>query len=337
MMVGEGYLDQYVGESTICRSMTDGKLWFSSRFVFPESKNLARASLVDLSKENIYWVDEPKTELGEKELILTTDAFKFTDYDKPDNFEDMAKRMREDNEYTAWKDFYGTDADDGGAGEKGYKVVGIMEPTAEIYSSVICHDYLYTQFVDVGDNVYNYAVGGMPEGKNNIRKLVKFCYAEGEKNQFWIRNAATWKLDSVSEMLHKFARIFLFVGLGFALFAALMLANFISTSISYKKEEIGILRAIGSRGYDVFRIFFAESSVIAFINFVLSTVIVGIASSVLNEVIRDKFGQLFTVLDFGMRQGVLLLFVSTIVAFLASYFPVYRVATMKPIDAIRNK
>ena len=130
---------------------------------------------------------------------------------------------------------------------------------------------------------------------------------------------------------------FVWAGLFFALFAALMLANFIAVSISYKRQEIGILRAIGSRSNDVFRIFFAESFIIAMINFLLSSVGVGIVTTVINRTIRTQLNVLVTVLGFGIRQIALLLAVSLLVAALASFFPVRRIAAKRPIDAIRGR
>ena len=116
-----------------------------------------------------------------------------------------------------------------------------------------------------------------------------------------------------------------------------MLSNFIATSISHKKQEIGILRAIGSRGADVFRIFFSESLIIALVNFVLSAVGVGVATAVINYFIRTKMNVLITVLHFGVRQIGLLFVLSIAIAALASFLPVKRIASKKPIDAIRNR
>ncbi|MBR4973662.1 MAG: FtsX-like permease family protein, partial [Clostridia bacterium] len=112
---------------------------------------------------------------------------------------------------------------------------------------------------------------------------------------------------------------------------------FIGTSISYKKQEIGILRAIGSRSNDVFRIFFAESFIIAMINFVLSASGVFAATMIINNILRNEIGILLTILSFDLRQVVLLLFVSVAVAFIASYIPVKRIASKRPIDAIRDR
>ena len=116
-----------------------------------------------------------------------------------------------------------------------------------------------------------------------------------------------------------------------------MLANFIATSISYKKQEIGILRAIGSRSNDVFRIFFSESFVIAMINFVLSAVGVGVVTAVVNSFLRNRVGILVTVLSFGVRQVALIFVVSIAIAFVASFIPVKKIASKRPIDAIRNR
>ena len=116
-----------------------------------------------------------------------------------------------------------------------------------------------------------------------------------------------------------------------------MFANFIATSISYKKQEIGILRAIGSRSNDVFRIFFSESFLIAMINFVLSAAGTCAVTAFINYVIRNHYGILVTVLNFGVRQCLLLFAVSLLVALIASFFPVKKIASKRPIDAIRNR
>ena len=73
------------------------------------------------------------------------------------------------------------------------------------------------------------------------------------------------------------------------------------------------------------------------INFVLSAVGVGIVTSVINHAIRTELNVLVTVLSFGIRQTVLLLLVSLLVAALASFFPVRRIAAKRPIDAIRDR
>ena len=69
-------------------------------------------------------------------------------------------------------------------------------------------------------------------------------------------------IDVLDELVNICWKIFLVLGIILALFSTLLLSNFISISIANKQKEIGILRAVGARGADVFKIFISESLVI---------------------------------------------------------------------------
>ena len=129
----------------------------------------------------------------------------------------------------------------------------------------------------------------------------------------------------------------MYVALGFCLFASLMLMNFIATSISYKKREIGILRALGSKKSDVFGIFFNESLIIAFINFVLASIGCMVTTGLLNAMLRKEYELKITIFNFGIRQLALILVISVAVAFISSLIPVSKIAKKQPIDAINNR
>ena len=133
------------------------------------------------------------------------------------------------------------------------------------------------------------------------------------------------------------AKIFLYIAIGFAVFAALMLMNFISTSISYKKREIGVLRALGARGSDVFGIFLNESTIIALINFALAAVATIVGCKIINAEVIKALGMEISLLNVGIRQVLLILAVSWGSAFIASLLPVSKIARKHPIDAINNR
>ena len=152
-----------------------------------------------------------------------------------------------------------------------------------------------------------------------------------------MNNAVVYELDTFNTVIKAAAKIVFWIGVFFAVFASLLMANFISVSISYKKQEIGILRAIGSRSNDVFRIFFSESFIIAMIEFVLTSVLCLAAVIVINHIIRNETGILITMLHFGIRQILLTFVISIAVSALASFFPVRKTAAKKPIDAIRGR
>ena len=140
-------------------------------------------------------------------------------------------------------------------------------------------------------------------------------------------------LEMVDSMIQELSTIFLYVGIVLAVFAALLLSNFISVSISYKKQEIGILRAVGARSFDVFKIFFSESFVIAAICVAISVV----ASVVLCTVINGELISLInaSLLVFGVTSLVVLIAVAFVTVVVATFLPVWSAAKKKPVESIR--
>ncbi len=341
IMTGEGFVQRMIASRPKIASITEGYISFYADEYGVDSNYLAKLS--DMKDEKIVWLDGAKTALSEREIVVTTDAlalYEIADTGKvyetqEDYYIDVLKNVKP---LSVWKQYFNSSKES--VEESGYKVVGfiVSDPEAsKISSTVICADTLFNEFAEGADSYYQFAVGAMPQQKSDIKNLVGFCYREDSEVRYQIQNSVTYELDAINEALEILSKVFLYIGLGFAAFAALMLANFIGTSISYKKQEIGILRAIGSRSNDVFRIFFAESFIIAMINFVLSMTGVFIATTIINSVMRDSLGILITVLSFGPRQIILLLAVSIAVAFVASYIPVKKIASKRPIDAIRDR
>lgn len=339
IMVGKEKMDKLIAERPPMTTITEGYISFYSN-TGKENEEYGvdsqyLATLDDVKGENIIWIDGEKKSLGEKEIIATMDALQF--YNGIPDTDDYAKYLKTRNTLSAFESsFYD------GENTDGWKLVGIIDNTSEgnkskLNSTVVASDSVFKKYTDGSDNIYSFAVGAMPAEKEDVRSAVEYCYREDSNVRYQIQNSVTFELDSVNDALKIMSKYFFWIGVGFAAFAALMLANFIGTSISYEKQEIGILRAIGSRSNDVFRIFFAESFVIAMINFVLSSIGVFAATVIFNQLMRTQVGILITILSFGPRQLILLLAVSLLVAFIASFLPVKRIASKRPIDAIRNR
>ena len=339
VMTGDGFVEKMVSKRPKITRITEGYIRFTNDDLYADSSYLAR--LQDVKNQKIVWLDGEKSVLGEKEIIVSSDCFgTYADEVSYENETERCKALLESgNNFSSWGELF-EEGLDSYKEVKGYKIVGFI-PTDitenNIFSTVVCSDGLFGKFTDGVDNYYSYAVGSMPKEKLNIKNFVTYCYTEQGDIRYPIQNSVTYELDSINELLKELSKWFLYIGIGFAVFASLMLANFIAISISYKKQEIGILRAIGSRSNDVFRIFFAESFIIAIINFVLSSVGVGVVTFLINYLIRHKAGLLVTILTFSARQVILLLAVSVFVAFIASFVPVKKIASKRPIDAIRDR
>ncbi len=337
IMVGDGHLERIIANRKPVVETVGGNIEIHNKNSYVDSYYLAKLS--DVKNQKIVWLNGTKTSLAEDEIVVSTDNLAI--HEMPEKYYletgefDYTSYLKDNNEYTKWIYSYGGESE-----ESKCKIVGYIPADYENNShirAVVCDDDTFQRLTDGSDKIYNFAVGAMPQDSRELKNLVSYCYREDTNVRYQIQNAITFELDSVNEFLVEFAKIFVYIGLGFALFAALMLSNFIAMSISHKKQEIGILRAIGSRSNDVFRIFFSESFIIAMINFILSTVGVLVITKIINAIIRNELGVLITVLSFTPRQIILLLAVSIFVAFIASFFPVKKIASKKPIDSIRNR
>ena len=135
----------------------------------------------------------------------------------------------------------------------------------------------------------------MPSKRADIEKLVKYCYKTNKNVRYQLQNSVTFELDTVNETLAVFAKVFLYLGIGFAVF------------------------------------------IIAVVNFLLAAVASGAATIFINTLFRKNVGILITILNFGIRQILLLFVISIAVVAIASFIPVYKIASKRPIEAIRNK
>ena len=335
IMVGKEKMEKLISERPPMSEITEGYINFYSPTDNYSVDSNYMARLQDIKGENIIWLDGEKKTLGEKEIIATLDVI--NPYNEELGSEAFAKSLKSKNTLSAWEyNFYNDE------NTEGWKLVGIIDNVTEgnkskLNSTLVTSESVFKKYTEGPDKIYSFAVGAMPAEKEEVRSAVAYCYREDSNIRYQVQNSVTFELDSVNDALKILSKYFFWIGIGFAAFAALMLANFIGTSISYKKQEIGILRAIGSRSNDVFRIFFAESFIIAMINFVLSSIGVFAATVIINQLMRIEVGILITILSFGIRQLLLLLAVSIFVAFIASFLPVKRIASKRPIDAIRNR
>lgn len=209
------------------------------------------------------------------------------------------------------------------------------------YTYALIDDTMYSEISDIRSGKYAFAIAPMVEKESELKSIVKWSYDNSSSNStgkihFALRAGPTELLGMVNNVLENMSEVFLYVGLAFAVFAGLLMMNYIATTISYKKRDIGILRAVGARSFDVFGIFFNESLIIALINFLLSSIATFGFVFYINNMLRSEYNITLTILNFGLRQTALILLLAVGVAAISSAIPVYNIARKKPIDAIRS-
>ncbi len=153
---------------------------------------------------------------------------------------------------------------------------------------------------------------------------------------YCIENPLYTAVSYVNDLAEKLSMAFLIAGIVLSVFAILLLFNFISMSISNKSKEIGILRALGARSIDVFKIFFAESGIIVGICTVLAVFGSFALTYVVNTVLKGVAGVDVVLFVFNPISVVMIIAIAVLVLVLSTFLPVYFVAKKKPVDSIRS-
>ncbi len=238
-----------------------------------------------------------------------------------------------------------------------FNIIGVYYEERNNYSmgKIVISDKAFKTIWDSQKNTLDYYA----ETKTNYVEensavytniYLPFVYSEELANEFWaIYENKNWsendsrlalagnfidQLESVDHTVKELSTAFLYVGLVLAVFAVLLFSNFISVSISNKIKEIGILRAVGARSVDVFKIFFSESFVIAAICVLVSTVTTIIACKIMNIMLATEIGA--SLMVFGFASFGVLVGIAVATAVVATFLPVYSAAKKKPVESIRS-
>ena len=192
-----------------------------------------------------------------------------------------------------------------------------------------------TEYLVPQDIIYDYIYLEFNNNEETISSLSQYTKINNEDvSSYRLNNSLADEVMNANEMVDSISKVFLYAGIVIAVFAILLLSNFISTSISNKTKEIGILRAVGARSADVFKIFLSETFIIAIVCIILS-IIGGIVScSLLNTTVSNITN--ITLFVFGIPSILILIIVAIITTILATFLPVNKAANKKPVDSIRG-
>ena len=182
--------------------------------------------------------------------------------------------------------------------------------------------------------LYKQSVGcGSNNGASFIADLIS--KESGYHIQFY-NNDIYKTIDKNGKTITDFTSAVFIISIVLALFSVFMLFNYISTSIVSKRQSIGILRALGSKGKDIFTMFFTESLVISVINGVIASLVAYGGCLVVNFYIKEFMNITIDFAIFGVSQVVSIMIASIVTGILSSLLPIIKICKEKPVDLIRK-
>ena len=120
------------------------------------------------------------------------------------------------------------------------------------------------------------------------------------------------------------------------LIAVLVTMNYLFTSVAFKSRDIGILKGLGSASHEIFGIFVIEALIIATANFLVSILVSWGLVGLVNNLLQSLFGIPLTIVTLNWVTALVLLVISFVVSILSALIPSYKIANMKPVDAMKR-
>ncbi len=150
-------------------------------------------------------------------------------------------------------------------------------------------------------------------------------------------NQVTYSIEDVGYFFKMLASIFLWVSLGMCAVIIIFMAYYFSGVIMDKKQEIGILRALGASKRGVANIFFAENGIIGAIIAALSVIISIVLSSVTNGLLVKEYALNFPIVIYPVWNVVVLIAATAFSLSLGLLLPLLKTVKKKPVEILREK
>ena len=206
---------------------------------------------------------------------------------------------------------------------------------SELYPVIVNENVIGSYGVYLGQGEYSRIVA--PLSSNGDSKVVANQLNNNDGLVVsWFRNSVLTTLAENEGIIKQASQLFLYVAIILALFSIFMLFNYISVSIVSKRQAIGVLRALGCNGKDVFRMFISESLIIAFINSILAVIISLIGCVLVNSYVKNVMTISANFALYSYRQVIFTVVLCFVTAIISSIIPIVKICKEKPVKLIRE-
>ena len=178
-----------------------------------------------------------------------------------------------------------------------------------------------------------------PNEKSMYNLLEKYPVATYERIELPEFQSNSFISDTIAgfiDLVKSYSKITLYISIIFAVFAFILITNFIIISITGNKKTIGILRALGTKKIDIFKIFLNQSLIIYLISFALSVVITFVLKNIGNSYISNYYNYKIELFLYSYQNILITLAVLIIIIFLSNLCAIYKIASMEPVDSINK-
>lgn len=169
---------------------------------------------------------------------------------------------------------------------------------------------------------------------NQIKKYEKLFPINSD---YGIYSLYTTEVESYGRAIEGFKPYVNMITIILLIFSMILICNFMFTSISSRKKDIGILKSLGAKNIDVVKIFSLEGMILSIISTIISIIILILFFKLINETTMYTANTIINPFHVQFNLCILIFMYISSMIMISSLFPLLKISKMKPIDAILNK
>lgn len=220
-----------------------------------------------------------------------------------------------------------------------YESVGNPQDDSNIY---ITNDFANDVLREVGsDEELSYAMIIARAEKDKIDEVAERVEEKLRQSRGLDKGKEDFEVQSYAELLESFT-VVLNIIIGFILLIAFIsvvvsavnTANTMITSVLERFKEIGVLKSIGARNSEIFKIFLFESGFLGFVAGSIG-VLIGWAATDIGAAILDDLGYGFLSPHYSWPLFAGLILFATLTGAISGMIPAWRASKINAVDALR--
>ncbi|KPJ95677.1 MAG: hypothetical protein AMJ53_02220 [Gammaproteobacteria bacterium SG8_11] len=225
--------------------------------------------------------------------------------------------------------------------KKKYTVIGVLaDKNREIISQLGIDNYDINGRVLIPYSVYQSILGSkdihtlqveavsMDKTHEASQQIDDFLQrSHGGRYKYTIETMDGW-INQAKKYLRNISLIGLFIASVSLLVGGMGIMNIMSTSVIERTREIGVRKAIGAQNQDILFQFLMEATYVSTIGGFIGLLFGIVAVYVVSIISRYA-------LDPSWTMAFIAIFVSMLVGIISGFYPAYRAAKLRPVDALR--
>ncbi len=169
---------------------------------------------------------------------------------------------------------------------------------------------------------------------DNAERVIDLLYDNG----FVITNDFVNDILTLSSSINGFSSLLTIVLISWIMIGTILFYSFMSKSIKDSKRHIGILKALGAKGKDIFKIFMIEAIFISFISISLAILIYCLGGNIFNNILSNNMYSFYFPIFIINPLTIITMIIPPLIAYsIALIIPLRKANSIKPIDVMNRE